>query len=393
MLVALERVAEELDLRRGRPGDHQDADLLADDPHRGRRELSSRVSSGPASSIRARYSYWPTTLGTIRNVVRLRMPSSPRAIRWLATCSQSPPLTRLLEDEVGLDVVQSAGLDDDRQGHRVVGEDHRAGLDLDDPHIPRALLAPGRDREDRDVQPGQRLGHPDRVFAGVRAAVGDHHDPRHRPPPVHRQDAPERVAQGGDRPLRLDLTERPRAGRAGRDGLRGRLQVVERHVASPPQVVEVRRDRPFDQVQPGRLPEPIHRRLPPLALKLQGGRGRGRAGLIGVGVREPHALRVIDDDRQVRPDRLPVRRDQDRLDQHDGDRREHERPQATSHARLGADSSRFSRRGSHQSRTRTATIAAASSEGHPPARQRRQLEPRALARRHGARRPRLDPQE
>ena len=82
MLVAHQGIAQKLHLGRGRPGDQQDADLLADDPHGGRRpHCRPCVSSGPASSARARNSYWPTTRGVRRNDVRFETPSSPSTTR------------------------------------------------------------------------------------------------------------------------------------------------------------------------------------------------------------------------------------------------------------------------------------------------------------------------
>ena len=80
-LVAHQGVAQELHLRRGGAGDQQDADLLTHDFDRGRRDIVFQRQLRTGVLDRARNSYWPTTLGVIRNVVRLRIPSSPKTTR------------------------------------------------------------------------------------------------------------------------------------------------------------------------------------------------------------------------------------------------------------------------------------------------------------------------
>ncbi len=290
--------------------------------------LSSFVSSGPASSIRARYSYWPTTLGTIRKVVRFRIPSSPRATRWLTSGSQSPALTFCSRIRLASASRRPRASTVDAQGHRVAGEDDRAGLDLGDADVPRPFLGPGGDGVDRDVQPRRGLGDAEGVFPRVRPPVRHQHDPGDRPPPVRGEHPAEGVAERRDRPRRVDRRQRPRRRRPRGAGLARRFEVVQEDVAPGAELGHLRPERRLDQVDPRHPPEAIHGRLPRLRPELQGRGELGRLAVVGVRVGEPHALRVVDDHRQVRLDRLALRRDQDRLDQHRRDRQEHQRPQA-----------------------------------------------------------------
>ena len=68
--------------------------------------------------------------------------------------------------------------------------------------------------------------------------------------------------------------------------------------------------------------------FPPGGLQLQVGGQRHGARVVGVRVGKPHALRIVDDDRQVRRHRLARRRDQHRLEQHGRDREQGQHAQA-----------------------------------------------------------------
>ena len=79
--------------------------------------------------------------------------------------------------------------------------------------------------------------------------------------------------------------------------------------------------------------------------------------------------------------------------QHDGDRREHERPQRHQPRPPRGRQLSLLPAGEPPEQDEHGHDRRRQREGHPPARQFRQLEARALARRHGAGRPRLDAQE
>ena len=308
--------------------------------------MSSCVSSGPASSTRARNSYWPTTLGVIRNVVRLRMPSSPRTIRWLPTGSQSPSLTRCSRTTVASASLQPAGLDDDGQRHRVADEDDRAGLDLGEPDVPRPLVGPGGDRRRSGCSGGRP---PRRRGAGPRPCSTGRRSPgRSRRPagPGARPARPRSASPSGET-ARFGLMSssfrgrrrpagpswRPIPGRRGTARGRGR---APRGAGSKAALTRSSRGVSRSRSTGDRPPSDCSCRAAASSAALR---------VVGVRVGEPHALRVVEDDRQVRPHRLAPRRDQHRLDQH-GRRRpastSTRRP--TSTARLGRDRSRRSRR-------------------------------------------------
>ena len=290
--------------------------------------LSSCVSSGPASSTRARYSYWPTALGVIRNVVRLRMPSSPSTTRWLPIGSQPPSLIRCSRTTVA-----SASLSPraSTTTPRVIGSRTKTtGLaSISASRMFRGpFVGPGGDRVDRDVLPDRRLRGAERVLARVRPAVGRQHDARDRLAAMRRQHASDRVAQRRDRPLRLDVVELPRLRRIRRALPGRRVEVVDVELPAPRQRLQPGSQDLLHQLQPRRLPQPLDRRLPAGGLQLHVRRQGHGARVVRVRVGEPHALRVVQDDRQVRRHGLALRRDQHRLEQHRRDRQQDEPAQA-----------------------------------------------------------------
>ena len=176
----MQGVAEELDLRRRRPGDQQDADLLADDLHRGGRDVVVLGQLRPGVLDPGAELVLADDLGDDPERRPLEDPVLAQRDRWLPTGSQSLPLTRCSRKTVPSASLQPAGLDDDAQRHRVAGEDDRAGLDLGEADVPRPLLGPGRDREDRDALADRGFGGAERVFA--RRWTGRRSPARPRPP-------------------------------------------------------------------------------------------------------------------------------------------------------------------------------------------------------------------
>src|SRR5262249_17860942 len=228
-------------------------DLLANDPHRGGRDvvilgqLGAGVLDPGAVLILADRpgrdaECYPLEDAVLAQHDPLAADRVPGAL-----------VASLLQDYGRLGVLEPAGLDDDAQRHRVADEHHRADLDLGEPNVPRSLVGPGGDRVDRDVLADGRLGGAERVLAGVGAAVGRQDDARYRLAAVRRQHAPDRVAQGRDRRLRLNLVELARLRRLRRALLRRRVEVVG--IQAPP--LRKRVDLPaqylLDQPQPRRL--------------------------------------------------------------------------------------------------------------------------------------------
>ena len=224
----------------------------------------------------------------------------------------------LLEHDRRLGVAQAAGLDHDGQRHRVADEDHRADLDLGQPDVPRALVGPGGDGEDRDVLPDGRLDGAKGIFAGVGPAVGRHDHAGDRLAAMGRQHAVERVAQRRDRPVRLDVVELARPRRLARARLGRRLQVVDEQL---PAACRAPRGSAaatvLDQVQPRRLAQPLDRRLARPRTRASSSAASSAARELSVYGSENFMLsESSSDDRQVRRDRLAAGRDQHRLEQH-----------------------------------------------------------------------------
>src|SRR5262249_9408193 len=113
LLVALESVAEELHLRRCRPGDHQDTDLLADeaDDSDGRVVVQRQLRSGildPGTEL--------VLADHARDDPECRSFQKPILAEHDALVRQWLPGARvdsLLQDEIRLGITKPAGLNDD----------------------------------------------------------------------------------------------------------------------------------------------------------------------------------------------------------------------------------------------------------------------------------------
>ena len=274
MLVALERVAEELDLRRGRPGDHQDADLLADDPHRGRRgvvvvrQLRPGVLDPGAKLVLAHHLGHDPERRPLGDAVLAE--GDPLVGDLLPVAAVDP----LFQDEVASASFSPRA---STMTARVIGSLAKT-TGLATTSTTRTFRGPSSPPDAIG-----KIGMPSRASdsatrsgsspAFERPSVTSTTPATGRPRCTAR--TPRSASPSGETPRFGWISSSGFAGRAGRDGLRGRLQVVERHVASlrPGRRVAAG-DRPLGQVQPGRLPEPVHRRLPGLG---PGASGRRRS--------------------------------------------------------------------------------------------------------------------
>jgi hypothetical protein len=308
-------------------GDHQEADLLADDlDGRGRRvvfqgQLGAGVLDPPSELVLA------DDLG--------RHPEG-RPLED-AILAEDDPLVAdglpilvvdaLFEDDGGLGILEPPRLDDDGDVHRVADEDDRAGLNLRQADVPRPLVGSGGDGVDRDALTDRRLGGAERVFARVGPAVGRDDQAGDGLPSVRREHPLQCVAQRGDRSVGLDAVELAGPGGEVGRGPRGRFEVVGEEVAAVAQGLQGRGQAPLDQGQSGRLAELVDRRSSPVGRDLEAGGEARRPGVVGVGVGELHALGVVEHQRQPRPDRLAPRRDQHGLDQHGRQRCEDRQPE------------------------------------------------------------------
>ena len=244
VLVAHERIAEELHLGRGRAGDQQDADLLADDLHGGRghivilRQLGAGVLDASAVLILADHPGREPERRPLESAVF----SQHDALT--AQAFPGPVVDPLFEHDRRLGVAQAACLDHDGQHHRVAHEDHRADLDLGEPDVARALVGPGGDREDRDILAGGGLDGAERIFAGVGAAVRRQDHAGDRLAAMSGQHAVQGVAQGRIGAIRLDVVELARPRRGAAAGLGRRLEVVNEQLPATRQRLQVRAQRP-----------------------------------------------------------------------------------------------------------------------------------------------------
>ena len=133
VLVAHERIAEKLHLRRGRAGDQQDANLLSYDPDdsRGDIVIQSQLGTGvlhaSAIFILTDHSGDKPERRPLESAVFSQ--HDPLASQTFPR----PVVDALLEDDRRLGVAQAAGFHDDGQDHWVSHEDHRADLDFGQP--------------------------------------------------------------------------------------------------------------------------------------------------------------------------------------------------------------------------------------------------------------------
>ncbi len=151
VLVAHERIAKELNLRRCGPRDQQDADLLAHDPNGRRgdvvflRQLGAGVFHACAILVLTDDPGCQPERHSLEHAVltehhALAAQAFPRAV-----------VDALFQNDRRLGVAQAAGLDDHAHRHRIAHEDHRAGLDLGKANVARSLVAGRRKRENGDI--------------------------------------------------------------------------------------------------------------------------------------------------------------------------------------------------------------------------------------------------
>ncbi len=278
VLVAHQGVLEELDFGRRLAGDHQQADLLADDLDRGGRRvvLQGQLGAGvldPPSELVLADDFGGHAEGRPLEdaVLAEDDPLAAHRLPFLV-------VDLLFKNHGRLGILQASGLDDDGDVHRVADEGDGAGLDLGQADVPRPFVGPGGDGVDRDALANRRLGGAEGVFAGVRPPIRRQDQAGDRLPPVRRQDALQGVAQRRDRPIRLDAVELAGPGGEVRGGPGGGFEVIGVKVAAVAECLQGRGQTRLDQGEPGGLAELVDRRSAPIGRE-SSGRRRGLAAL------------------------------------------------------------------------------------------------------------------